>query len=89
MTSPDNLIRIPVYFRKNSLSVLANVRQGTEESGVAQIPVEYVRTVFVKLTFDVGKLKDGWSLMENDNLVHIQESHSLVLVQHFREQFGS
>ena len=77
MTSPDNLIKIPVYFRKNSLSALANVQQVTEEPGVAQIPVEHVRTVYVKLTFDVGKLKDGWSFMENGNPVHKYRGKSL------------
>ena len=77
LMSPDGEFRIPVFFRKNSLSVLAHVRRASEQ----MIPPTFsgqVRGVYVKLNLDVSALKDGWSFLENGNPVHKQHGKTFV-----------
>ena len=64
LTSPDSVFRVPVFYRKNSLSVLAHVRNVT--SGTTG----HVRTVYVKMKMDVETLKAGWSFLTNGEPVH-------------------
>ena len=77
LTSPDGRFRIPVFFRKNSLSVLAHVRRATE-SDVEQPNRGHVRGAYVRMSFDVDSLKEGWSFLENGNPVNKRHGRAFV-----------
>ena len=72
--SPDGEVRIPVYFRKNSLSVFAHVRKVK----VKETEQSLVRAVYVKMQADVDSLKLGWQFLSNGNPVHKQHGKSFV-----------
>ena len=72
--SPDGAVRIPVYFRKNSLSVFAHVRKVKEKEAEQSL----VRAVYVKMQVDVDSLKLGWQFLSNGNPVHKQHGKSFV-----------
>ena len=77
LMSPDGEFRIPVFFRKNSLSVLAHVRRASEKSTTTTFSGQ-VRGAYVKLNLDVSALKDGWSFLENGNPVHKQHGKTFI-----------
>ena len=72
--SPDGAVRIPVYFRKNSLSVFAHVRKVKEKETEQSL----VRAVYVRVQVDIDSLKLGWQFLSNGNPVHKQHGKSFV-----------
>ena len=81
---PDEQCKIPVYYRKNSLSILARVHrvagnESTEDQHEAQSSsVGAVRGAFVKFDIDPSTLRNGWQFLEKSNPVHRYEGTHFV-----------
>ena len=67
LVSPDKECRIPVFYKRNSLSVLACVRR-------VETTVHSIRGVTVTFKMDVSKLVEGWQFLQNGNLCHLAVS---------------
>ena len=69
LSSPDRQYRVPVFFRKNSLSVFGHVRKVTKQIHEACGGV--VRGVHVAFDCDIlSEVKESWQFLPNGNPVH-------------------
>ena len=75
LVSPDLMCRIPVFYKKNSLSVFAHARRVKDER---EEECAVVRTVYVRMQVNVEALKSGWQFLENGNPVHKQHGKQFV-----------
>ena len=66
LIAPDKICRIPVFYKRNSLSILACVRRVEEE----EIETKAVCGVTVSFSMDVSKLKEGWQFLQNGSPCH-------------------
>ena len=84
LKTPDGQCRIPVYYRKNSLSILARVHRvagsgSTEDCQEAwDSSFGAVRGAFVKFDIDPSTFRNGWQFLENGNPVHRYEGTHFV-----------
>ena len=76
LSSPDGMCRIPVFYGKNSLSVLARVRRATEKDDDQQAK-GHVSGAYAKMSFDVGSFIEG-RLLENCNPVNKPHGRTFV-----------
>ena len=68
LIAPDKKCRIPVFYKRNSLSILACVRRVEEE----ETETKTVCGVTVSFSMDVSKLKEGWQFLQNGSPCHVQ-----------------
>ena len=71
LVSPDKECRIPVFYKRNSLSVLACVRR-------VETTVHSIRGVTVTFKMDVSKLVEGWQFYKTEILV-IWQCHETIM----------
>ena len=69
LSSPDRQCRVPVFFRRNSLSVYGHVRKVA--SNVQEVCNGAIRGVNVVFDCDIlNEVQDGWQFLSNGNPVH-------------------